>query len=136
MVDNTKLSIMSDKAKINAINEAAETQTDEIIKKINDCSLGNFDKMRTRTPLGSIIYKLYKWARQTKHFRLLDRCIGCGICVKQCPINAIELKDNKIAWTKSECVMCLGCLHHCPQFAIRYLWISEKHGQYLYQEKQ
>jgi ferredoxin len=105
------------------------------IKKINDCISGNFDKMRSKAPfIGPVIYKMYGWARQTKRFRLLDNCTGCGICVKQCPINAIEPKEKKIAWEKNECVMCFGCIHHCPQFAIRYLWISKKHGQYLYKD--
>lgn len=28
------------------------------------------------------------------------------------------------------CVMCLGCLHRCPKFAIQYGKNTKKHGQY------
>ena len=42
-------------------------------------------------------------------------CIGCGICVKNCPEDAILLADN-IAFINSEkCVKCGICAEKCPQ---------------------
>lgn len=68
--------------------------------------------------------------RLTSHFHVENSCIGCGLCVKKCPIHAIEMKDKRPQWIKEKCVMCLGCLHRCPKFAIQYENKTKKHGQY------
>ena len=70
--------------------------------------------------------------RRTAHFRVEDNCIGCGLCAKKCPVQAIEMQNGKPVWVKEECVMCLGCLHRCPKFAIQYGKNTKKHGQYLH----
>ena len=68
--------------------------------------------------------------RRTSHFHVEDTCIGCGLCAKKCPVQAIEMRDNKPVWVKEKCVMCLGCLHRCPRFSIQYEDKTKKHGQY------
>lgn len=47
-----------------------------------------------------------------------ERCIGCGLCVKVCPISNITLNDSGKAVFGNRCTTCLGCLHCCPQQAI------------------
>lgn len=44
---------------------------------------------------------------------------------------AITVNDDKIEWVTERCVMCLRCLHKCPQFAIQYKNMTRKHGQYI-----
>ncbi len=48
-----------------------------------------------------------------------DNCTGCGACVFECPINAIELKRNhmncKIASVGDRCIDCGKCVKLCPQ---------------------
>jgi NAD-dependent dihydropyrimidine dehydrogenase PreA subunit len=39
-------------------------------------------------------------------------------------------QDAKPVWVKEKCVMCLGCLHRCPRFAIQYGSRTKNHGQY------
>jgi len=46
-----------------------------------------------------------------------DRCIGCCVCAKACPIGNIAVVDGK-ATIGSACTACLGCLHACPHQAI------------------
>jgi len=60
----------------------------------------------------------------------MRNCIGCGLCVRRCPVRAIEIQNKKPVWVKEKCVMCLGCMHHCPKFSIQYGKHTKGHGQY------
>jgi ferredoxin len=134
MVDTwTPLFDLSNENKNKIICQKAELQIDKIIKNIKSNILGNFDKRKIPI-IAFIVYRLYKNVRQTKHFWLMDNCTGCGLCVQQCPVNAIEAKNKKAAWIKNECVMCLGCLHKCPVFAIQYGKKTQKHGQFVFKK--
>ena len=68
--------------------------------------------------------------RRTAHFCVENTCIGCGLCARKCPVQAIEMQKRRPVWVKDKCVMCLGCLHRCPKFAIQYGKNTKKHGQY------
>ncbi len=68
--------------------------------------------------------------RLTNRFSVNDSCIGCGLCARKCPVNAIEMIDKKPVWVKDKCAMCLGCLHRCPKFAIECGKKTKNHGQY------
>lgn len=61
------------------------------------------------------------WAFHTKtsyRARLdVDKCVGCGVCVEKCPIEAISLIDGKAHDDESKCIGCGVCVHHCPEEA-------------------
>jgi len=42
-------------------------------------------------------------------------CIGCGICVKNCPSNAIALEDNLAVIDYAKCTNCGTCAEKCPR---------------------
>jgi len=48
-----------------------------------------------------------------------EKCNGCGICQKICPVDNIKLVNDKPEW-QHHCQNCLGCIHYCPQKAIQY----------------
>ncbi len=43
-----------------------------------------------------------------------QECVGCGICLGRCPVNALILKNGKIELYEDLCVHCLDCLGKCP----------------------
>lgn len=47
-----------------------------------------------------------------------EECIGCGICVQQCPTDAIELVDLKAVIDPEACISCGICAQGCPTDAI------------------
>ncbi|MDH3903957.1 MAG: glycyl-radical enzyme activating protein [Xanthomonadales bacterium] len=46
-----------------------------------------------------------------------SKCIGCGECVKVCPIEACELTPNGIVTDDSICLRCGECADVCPALA-------------------
>ena len=49
-----------------------------------------------------------------------DKCIGCGLCEKLCPMKNINIKDQK-AVSSDRCTMCYRCINKCPGQAITLL---------------
>lgn len=121
---------ISDKEKLNKINQKADKTKDKIIKKIKSNSNGNFDLRRL--PCCDVFYKDYENMRRTETLSVNNNCVGCGKCAELCPVDAIEIRNGKPVWIKEKCAMCLGCLHRCPEFAIQRGEKTALHGQYIH----
>ena len=122
---------LSDKAKVQKINEKADVEIKSVIQKIIDekkCARAKNQLPLIALPVSKIWYENM---RKTRKLYVENSCIGCGLCAKNCPVKAIEIVDKKPVWKKDKCAMCLGCLHRCPKFAIQYgNGTTKKHGQY------
>ena len=55
------------------------------------------------------------------------KCVGCGLCAKNCPTKNIVIKDGK-AGASGQCTMCYRCVDYCPKQAITLL------GKTLYEQ--
>lgn len=64
-------------------------------------------------------------------YKVTDDCIGCGICMNVCPAGCIHLEGQKAVHGIQNCQMCMACIHHCPQNAIR-LCMPEKNPNARY----
>lgn len=47
-----------------------------------------------------------------------DTCIGCGVCIGACPLNAISLVEEKASIDPEICANCGACAEGCPVCAI------------------
>lgn len=52
-----------------------------------------------------------------KTYYASDKCNGCEICVKKCPVNALQIYSGKPFW-KLTCESCMRCMSNCPEKAI------------------
>ena len=132
MPDNwTPIFDLSDPVEVQKQNDSAERYIDDVIEHIRKRSTGNL--MQNKVPYFVRLFTdpLLNAERKTKYFYVEDTCIGCGLCAKRCPVQAIEIQKGKPVWVKQQCALCLRCLHHCPKFAIQYgSGKTKKHGQY------
>ena len=69
------------------------------------------------------IFATRKWARDpysTAHAQN-ERCQRCGVCVRCCPVNALEMDAGAPPRPKKKCTNCLRCVAVCPADAMRHL---------------
>jgi NAD-dependent dihydropyrimidine dehydrogenase PreA subunit len=47
-----------------------------------------------------------------------DACVGCAACIGTCPVEALEMADDKAIVLEDACVDCGACVDSCPVGAI------------------
>ena len=47
-----------------------------------------------------------------------DKCLSCGTCEGECPVNAISAGDTQYQINPDECISCGTCAGVCPVEAI------------------
>ena len=96
-----------DEAYLNAQRENIEKLFPSLhAEEENDYS---FDGVMKETPVDT--------ANNFRGILAEDTCVGCGRCVRVCPMDNIVLENGK-ARIGNNCATCLACFHWCPVEAI------------------
>jgi len=59
----------------------------------------------------------YNILRPSPNF-IHEKCVGCGICVQNCPAKCIKLVGKKAYPDLSRCIRCFCCQELCPYHAV------------------
>ena len=102
MPDNwTPMFDLSDPKKVAGQLDRAEKQIEKMLPRIRTRERGNHSTPRMPYFTHNFCVGKLDEERRTKHFYLEDGCIGCGLCARECPVQAIEMKDKKPVWKRS-----------------------------------
>ena len=64
----------------------------------------------------AIAYYIYRFFL-SKTLYASTKCNNCGLCISECPVQAIEKINSRPFW-KLKCENCMKCMNSCPQRAI------------------
>ena len=48
-----------------------------------------------------------------------NHCQSCGVCINKCPVNALEMVNDKVKCKQEDCINCRECESICPVNAIK-----------------
>ena len=69
---------------------------------------------------GQRLWFYSKTTGYSKKLKVSDACIGCGSCVKTCPMGNLSIREGK-AVSAGRCTMCYRCISTCPKQALTLL---------------
>ena len=69
---------------------------------------------------GQRLWFYNKTTGYSSKLKISDACTGCGLCVKNCPMGNLSVKDGK-AVSAGKCAMCYRCISSCPKQAVTLL---------------
>lgn len=107
-------------AKVEMLTADASIRTKRIAKAIFNRELQPVEqkaKLWSKAINHTFLYKNIH--KLDDKFAATDKCTGCGLCVKVCPVNNIKIENQRPCWQHA-CEQCLACIHWCPREAIEY----------------
>ena len=92
-------------------------KADRHIKRIVDEIKAKKPVIKKNSMISDSLYKDIK--SLDKNFTVSEKCKGCGLCEKICPVKNIKLENSKPVWQR-RCEHCVACISWCPSRAIEY----------------
>lgn len=118
----------TEKRAMDAIRENESKLLDFIESlKNRDCKDKDF-----KGGIGNLAYKMWKdyYKKKDKKFNVNNKCIGCNMCERVCPVDNIIMENNKPKWS-GKCTDCMACINICPKEAINIGKSTIKKNRYL-----
>ena len=70
---------------------------------------------------GQRLYFYNKTKHYTDKLKIdTEKCIGCGLCVRQCPMKNLYMQGSVVK-SQDKCTMCYRCINQCPKQAMTLL---------------
>lgn len=105
-------------AEIEVLTEEGRMTPEEVGKKYGN---KKFNVQRSKEFRGALKpVRFLKPFLEKKPVVKREKCVGCGICVRACPVEgkAIEVRNGKAEYDYSKCIKCYCCQEMCPEEAI------------------
>ncbi len=92
---------------------------------IDSIHRGHFPWIKTR-----LLYPLFMAFLTSPGPFQIEGCIGCGKCVRACPLGNVVMGGDGYPQWGEQCTLCLGCYHVCPCHAVNYGRSTQRKGQW------
>ena len=128
---------LSDKTKVQQINDNAESYINAVLSGIKERSAGNHMQGVVPYAVRLFMDPIYNNERKTQHFSVSDKCIGCSLCARKCPVQAIQIMIRNL----------YGLKISAPHVFVAYIIVlglpfsmvrgaTNRHGQYKKSSRQ
>ena len=114
------------------VNTAAAEQITKIAAELKVSPRGRHEPVKPVWKFVSrMIFPSFKkrTARADRSFYADEKCNGCCICTRVCPVNNIAMVDGRPSWM-GHCEQCYACFHWCPQKSVQHGRRSVKQYRY------
>lgn len=112
-----------------AFDMAAEKKSDKRISEQLSAIIKDIDGRKKGFPMPTdagrklhkrvaMMNKIIPSVNNGSTLKITDKCVGCKICEKVCPIGNIIVLTDYAQRLNKKCEFCLACIHNCPNHAI------------------